>query len=89
MNLTEALRFTDAKKAAGWRSDGCTMAPELGIKKFCEMHDALRIFSPVSAWEADKLFFKGITTKGIRYYPVAMIYWVAVRIIYVLNIRWK
>ena len=79
MNLKEALAFTESKVAEGFRSDGCTFAPDLGIMKFCEMHDALRQLAPVTAFEADNLFFKGICTKGARYWPVACIYWLFVR----------
>lgn len=80
MNLQEALTFSAKKQAEGHRSDGCTFAPDLGIRKFCVMHDMLRRFKPVSAFEADKLFYKGIMSKGVRYFPVAVLYFVAVRI---------
>lgn len=90
MTLSEALRFTDLKLKEGFQSDGCTFAPELGIKKFCVMHDCLLKFRPSEAGyylvkmtrlEADNLLFKGICTKGVRYYPVAVIYWLACRIL--------
>lgn len=87
MNLEEALAFTKSKEKGGYRSDGCTLAPDLGIRKFCVMHDFLRVFEPVTALQADNLFFKGIMTKGLRYFPVAVVYWTAVRLAYVLNIR--
>ena len=79
MNIQEALSFTEIKIKNGAISDGCTYAPDLGIKKWCVMHDMLRRFKPVSALEADNLFFKGIMTKGFRYIPIAAIYWLAVR----------
>lgn len=88
MNLKDALEYTKEKEKIGeYIFDGCTFAPDLGIYKFCIMHDTLRTYKPVSAWEADKLFFEGICTKGIRYYPVAVVYWSVVRITYILNIR--
>ena len=80
MNLDEAMRFTGSRKAEGFRSDGCTLAPDLGIKEFCEMHDALKVYKPVTAFEAGNLFFKGICSKGYRYWPVAVVYWSAVQI---------
>ena len=79
MNLNEAIEYRDKKVKEGYRSDGCTAAPDLGITEWCVMHDVLRSFNPVSSLEADNLFFKGICTKGKRYYPVAAIYWVSVR----------
>jgi hypothetical protein len=82
MTLDGALAFTEEKLREGAKSDGCTMAPDLGIKKFCVMHDMLRRFKPVSAARADKLFFDGIMTKGLRYLPIAITYYLAVRITY-------
>ena len=79
MTLDEALQFAHQKYLEGHKSDGCTYAPDLGIKKFCYMHDFLIRFRRVSRLEADNLFFKGITSKGPRYLPVAVIYWLAVR----------
>ena len=79
MNLEQATIYTDKKLSNGEKSDGCTFAPNLGIKKWCIMHDMLRRFKPVSALEADNLFFKGILSEGKKYTPVAMIYWLAVR----------
>ena len=79
MDLEAALLYTQQKINEGNKSDGCTLAPDLGIKHFCVMHDMLRRFKPVSAFRADNLFFQGIITKGFRYYPVAVIYWLAVR----------
>lgn len=90
MNLDEAMAYTKKMEAEGkYRFDGCTFAPELGIHKFCIMHDTLRVYQPngMSAWGADKLFFQGICSKGFRYYPVAVIYWSAVRLLFILNIR--
>lgn len=80
MDIEEALKYAAARKAEGFRSDGCTFAPDMGITKFCEMHDALRVHKPVTALEADNLFFKGICSKGLRYWPVACIYWSGVRL---------
>ena len=81
MNLIEAISYTEDKvNNHGFKSDGCTFAPDLGIVKFCEMHDCLRAFKPVSTAESDKLFFEGICTKGIRYYPIAIVYFIAVRL---------
>ncbi len=78
MKLEEALEYSRKKLSYGERSDGCTFAPNLGIKKWCIMHDMLRRFKPVTASEADRLFLEGIKTKGYRYYPVAYIYYIAV-----------
>ena len=80
LTLEEAMQYTDDMLAQGHKSDGCTMAPDMGINRFCRMHDMLRRFKPVSALQADNLFFQGIVTKGPRYYPIAVIYWLAVRI---------
>lgn len=85
MNLQEALEYTDEMLRKGHESDGCTMAPDLGISRFCRMHDMLRRFKPVSATRADSLFFKGIMTKGWRYLPVAVLYWLFVRTQSALN----
>lgn len=79
MNLAEALVFSREKQSTGFKPDGCTFAPELGITKFCDMHDALRVFEPVSPERADELFFEGIKSKGARYLPVAYAYWWGVR----------
>lgn len=79
MKLEEALEYTDKKLDEGHKSDGCTLAPDMGIKKFCRMHDMLRRFAPVSAARADNLLFQGIMTKGWHYLPVASVYWIAVR----------
>ena len=79
MNLIGALTFSREKQSKGFKSDGCTFAPELGIKKFCQMHDALRAFAPVTPREADALLFEGIKSKGKLYLPVAALYWLAVR----------
>ena len=79
MNLKEALKYTDLKIRTGEKSDGCTYAPDLGIKEWCVMHDMLRRFKPISSFEADNLFFKGIMTKGFRYLPIAILYWLLVR----------
>jgi len=76
MNLKEALIFTETKLASGEKSDGCTMAPDMGIHKFCVMHDMLRRFNPVSGLQARNLLFQGIMTKGVHYLPVAIIYWI-------------
>jgi len=89
MNLEEALKYTENKIALGVKSDGCTLAPDLGIFKWCEMHDMLRVFKPISAWEADKHLFNGIRSEGIKYLPIAIIYWVVVRIIYMLGFSWQ
>lgn len=80
MTLDQALRYAQQKLNEGHESDGCTMAPDLGIKQFCIMHDFLRRFKPVTTWRADKLFFQGIMTKGRRYFPIAVTYWAAVRV---------
>ena len=79
MNLEQAIEFTRQRLEEGFQSDGCTYSPDLGITHFCHMHDALLAYKPVTRLQADNLFFQGICTKGIRYYPVAVIYWVAVR----------
>lgn len=86
MNLNDALEWAHQKFLEGHRSDGCTFAPDLGIKKFCYMHDFLRRFKPVDALRADNLFFQGIISKGVRYLPVAVIYWCGVRISYLLGV---
>lgn len=78
MTLTQALGFTDLKLSEGHESDGCTYAPDLGIKRFCVMHDFLRRFKPIPAKDADKLFLEGIKSAGWYYYPVAYIYYLAV-----------
>ncbi len=78
MILAEAIRYSDAKILQGNKSDGCTFAPDLGIEKWCIMHDMLRRFKPVTASEADRLFLEGIKTKGYRYYLIAYIYYIAV-----------
>lgn len=80
MNLDQALMFTQEKLNEGAKSDGCTFAPDLGIRQFCIMHDFLRRYKPVSTLRADNLFYEGIMTKGLRYFPVAVIYWIGVRI---------
>ncbi len=85
MDLQEAMEFTQQKLDEGHKTDGCTYAPDLGIKKFCVMHDMLRRFKPVSAFRADNLFFQGIISKSILYLPIAIIYWVAVRGSYLLG----
>lgn len=79
MNLEEALDFTAEMLRKGFKSDGCTLAPDLGIKRFCQMHDVLWGTRVVSARKADDLFYEGIMTKGKRYFPIAVIYWLAVR----------
>ena len=85
MNLAEARTFSREKQSKGFKSDGCTFAPELGIKEFCIMHDALRVFAPVTPREADDLFFEGIRSKGQHYLPVAVAYWLAVRFQYIVG----
>lgn len=86
MGLDEAIAYAAHKVNNGVKSDGCTFSPELGINKFCVMHDMLRRFAPpnpvdpMTAFEADNLFFQGIMTKGWRYLPVAVFYWCAVRL---------
>jgi hypothetical protein len=82
MNISEAIKFTDAKLASGERSDGCTLVPDFGIRKWCVMHDMLRRFAPVPALEADNLYFKGIWSEGVLYWPIAIIYWLGVRLQY-------
>jgi len=79
MNLEEALEWSHQKFLEGHRSDGCTMAPDLGIKRFCYMHDFLIRFKLVTRKDADNLFFQAIMTKGWRYVPVAILYWLFVR----------
>ena len=83
MTLEEALARLDSKVAEGWSSkDHCTFAPNLGIKRFCDMHDCLcehlKEFG-ITRRQADKLFYQAIKTKGWRYYPVAYLYWTMVR----------
>ncbi len=94
MTLDQALKITDIKvkelkEKTGQEFDGCTLAPELGIHKFCIMHDALRHFQLVSDFESDNLFFKGIMTKGVRYFPIACLYWTAVRIVSLSGIKFS
>lgn len=79
MMLQNALRWAKQIETNGAKSDGCTWAPELGLSKFCKMHDFLIRFKKVSRFEADNLFFKGIMTKGWLYLPVAVSYYLAVR----------
>ena len=79
MDLDQALEITYDALRRGFRSDGCTFAPELGIRRFCQMHDVLIAHNLVTRREADDLFYKGIMTKGKRYFPIAVIYWLAVR----------
>ena len=78
MTLANALLFSKQMLASGHTSDGCTLAPDLGIKRFCVMHDFLRRFKPVSPERADKLFLQGIKSAGWYYYPIAYIYYLAV-----------
>lgn len=78
MNLSEAIIYTDKRLSEGHESDGCTYAPDLGIKKWCVMHDMLRRFTPIPAYEADILLMEGIKSKGYRYYPIAYLYYIAV-----------
>ena len=85
MNLLEAKKFTNAKLASGERSDGCTLVPDFGIREWCVMHDMLRRFEPVSALEADNLYFKGICSEGKLYWPVAIVYWPGVRLQYYIG----
>lgn len=85
-NLNDALEWSYEMTLAGHKSDGCTFAPDMGIRDFCRMHDFLRRLKPVDALRADNLFFQGIMTKGIRYLPIAVIYWVAVRAAYLLGV---
>jgi len=40
MNLEQALKFS---KLSIVETDGCTLAPELGITEYCTMHDHLLI----------------------------------------------
>ncbi len=40
MKLDQALRFSELSSV---RVDGCTLAPELGVKVYCNMHDHLLI----------------------------------------------
>ena len=75
MNIKQALAFADNKLSEGHKSDGCTFAPEFGLTKWCVMHDMLRRFCPVSPAEADKLFLEGMKTEGLRYYPIAYLYY--------------
>ncbi len=86
MDLKEAKAFRDKKVKEGNKSDGCTAALDLGIKEWCVMHDMLRRFKPVTAFQADNLFFKGICTEGKRYWLIACIYWLGVRIPNLLGI---
>ena len=79
MTLQGALLFMLEKLQEGFKSDGCTYAPELGLTRFCVMHDVLLHYKPISTRDADRLFFKGIMTKGWHYFPVACIYWSFVR----------
>lgn len=85
MDLDEALGFAQKKITEGHKSDGCTYSPDLGIRRYCVMHDMLRRFSPVSSFEADNLFFKGIMTKGWKYFLVAALYWIVVRLQYYIG----
>jgi len=79
LTLEGALEWAHHKFLEGHKSDGCTMAPDLGIKRFCYMHDFLIRFKAVTRARADNLFFQGIWSKGWRYYPVAILYWLFVR----------
>ena len=91
IDLEWALKFTEVKLAEGFKSDGCTFFPELGIKRFCQMHDALWRFNPfgITKLRSDILFVKGICTKGPRYYPVAAIAFIGVRIGALFRYGWR
>lgn len=86
MNLIDALAFTEQKRLQGHKFDGCTLAPDFGIKKWCDMHDALRRFRVVPNKDADILLFKGIWSEGVRYWPIAVLYFIAVRAAYFLRL---
>ena len=85
--LEESLFWAHALYLAGERTDGCTFAPDFGIKRFCHMHDFLWRYLPMSPRKCDKLFRESILTKGPRYFIVAWLYWIAVRATYLYRSR--
>lgn len=78
MNLVQAKEFANTKLASGAKSDGCTLAPEVGAS-CCRIHDMLRRFLPegLTPAEADKLFLECMIEKG---YPIIgrIYYWAIV-----------
>lgn len=81
MNLKEAEKYRDVMLARGHKSDGCTLAPEIGAK-CCKMHDLLRRIQPdgMTAAQADKLLFQCMWSRGGFVALMAPVYWLGVRI---------
>lgn len=86
MTLNEFIEYGDKKLAEGEMSDGCTFSPDFGISIWCKRHDMVRRFKPISASEADKHFFDGIKSEGLKYYPIAYIYYIFVVIARKINL---
>lgn len=77
MRLSQASRFAESMRKQGYKSDGCTFAPDLWIKPCCEVHDFLLHFKQCSRWRADWIYFLLMVR---RVFPFAPIYYAAVTV---------
>ena len=75
MNLNHAVQYAKDKLAEGYKSDGCTFAPDFWIKECCVTHDMLRRFQPVTPARADFIYLLHMLKK---LFPLAPIYYIAV-----------
>ena len=89
MDLETAKKLTKEKYEEGHRYDGCTMVPELIFHDACTLHDTVLVFGNVDRKTADKLFLEYMLTMANRkrYYVLAHVYYIGVRI-YSVSVHW-
>lgn len=77
------IEFEGWRVPPGFRSDGCTFAPDSwfgrDLKPACVLHDFLRRHGVIPVPEADKLFRRHLIALGAPAW-LARIYWLVVKL---------